>query len=71
MDTFIATAANHRNRHVEKLFRTLFLMMTLLLILPVAIILGTMIWEGAPAISWEPLSASAIPCSACSRCTKR
>ncbi len=50
---FEATAQNRRNRKVEGLFRLLFLWMTCMLILPVALILGVLIYRGGPAISWE------------------
>ena len=50
---FEATAQNRRNRKVEGLFRFLFLWMTCMLILPVALILGVLIVRGGPAISWE------------------
>jgi phosphate transport system permease protein len=48
---FESSELNVRNKRVERLFRTLFLMMTVLLIVPVALILGTLIVKGAPAIS--------------------
>ena len=50
---FEATAQNRRNRKVEGLFRLLFLWMTCMLILPVALILGVLVVRGGPAISWE------------------
>ena len=50
---FEATAQNRRNRQVEGLFRLLFLWMTCMLILPVALILGVLVYRGGPAISWE------------------
>ncbi len=50
---FEATAQNRRNRRVEGVFRLLFLWMTCMLILPVALILGVLIVRGGPAISWE------------------
>ncbi|MDE2691885.1 MAG: phosphate ABC transporter permease PstA [Acidobacteriota bacterium] len=50
---FEATAQNRRNQRVEGLFRLLFLWMTCMLILPVALILGVLIVRGGPAISWE------------------
>jgi len=50
---FEATAQNRRNLKVEGLFRLLFLWMTCMLILPVALILGVLIVRGGPAISWE------------------
>ncbi len=55
---FEATARNRRNRNVEGLFRLLFLWMTCMLILPVALILGVLIYRGGPAISWEFLFTS-------------
>ncbi|MDE2923673.1 MAG: phosphate ABC transporter permease PstA [Acidobacteriota bacterium] len=50
---FEATVQNRRNRKVEGLFRLLFLWMTCMLILPVALILGVLVYRGGPAISWE------------------
>ncbi len=50
---FEATARNRRNRKVEGLLRLLFLWMTCMLILPVALILGVLVVRGGPAISWE------------------
>jgi len=50
---FAATELNIQNKRRESLVRLLFLMMTLLLILPVVMILGTLIYKGGPAISWE------------------
>ncbi|MXW01921.1 MAG: phosphate ABC transporter permease PstA [Holophagales bacterium] len=57
---FEATAQNRRNRKVEGLFRLLFLWMTCMLILPVALILGVLIVRGGPAISWEFLFTQPI-----------
>ena len=53
---FASTELDERNRRVEWLFRTLFLLMTLILIVPVALILGVLIHKGSPVISWEFLS---------------
>jgi len=50
---FATTPLNERNRRRESLFRLLFLMMALLLILPVAIILLTLVIKGGPAVSFE------------------
>ena len=50
---FAATELNIKNRRREALIRMLFLLMTTLLILPVLTILGTLIYKGGPAISWE------------------
>ena len=48
---FEATELDVRNRKVERLVRTLFLMMALLLIVPVLLILGILIHRGGPVIS--------------------
>ena len=48
---FQASELNHRDRRVQRLYQVLFLVMTLLLILPVVIILGTLIYKGGPVIS--------------------
>ena len=57
---FAATDLNMQNRRREALVRILFMLMTLLLIVPVLLILGTLIWKGGPAISWEFLFADPI-----------
>ena len=50
---FEVSALNKSNMRVEKLYRTLFLMMVLLLVLPVLIILGTLVVKGGSIISFE------------------
>ncbi len=50
---FEATALNVRNRKVERLFRLLFLTMTLLLILPVAVILIILAYKGGSVLSMD------------------
>jgi phosphate transport system permease protein len=55
---FEATALNRRNARRQKLFRLGLCAMTGLLILPVALILGTLIYKGAPVISFEFLFSS-------------
>jgi phosphate transport system permease protein len=55
---FEISALNQRNKKVERLFRTLFLMMVLLLVLPVIVILATLIIKGGPIISFEFLFTS-------------
>ncbi len=50
---FQTTKLNQRNRKVERLWRLLFLMMTLLLVLPVVVILGILIYKGSPALSLD------------------
>jgi phosphate transport system permease protein len=50
---FEATLLNRRNKTTQKLFRAVLGAMTGLLILPVILILGTLIWKGAPVVSFE------------------
>ncbi len=52
-DTFASSDVNLRKQKVQKLFQTLFGLMTVLLILPVAAILGTMVYKGGSVISME------------------
>jgi phosphate transport system permease protein len=48
---FESTELNAQNRRAEALWRALFLLMNLLLILPVVLILGVLIYKGGPVIS--------------------
>ena len=48
---FEISELNRRNKKTQKLFQILFMMMTLLLITPVLIILGTLIYKGGSIIS--------------------
>ena len=48
---FEISALNIRNQRVQRLYQTLFLLMTVLLITPVLIILATLIVKGGPVIS--------------------
>ena len=48
---FQASELNHRDRRTQRLYQVLFLAMTVLLILPVVIILGTLVYKGGPVIS--------------------
>jgi phosphate transport system permease protein len=50
---FEATSLNRRNQTQQKLFRFGLGTMTAILILPVVLILGTLIYKGAPVISFE------------------
>ena len=50
---FAATKLNTRNHRLQWLFRALFGLMTLILIVPVGIILGVLVVRGGPAISLE------------------
>ncbi len=53
MSIFATTALNERNRRVEGLFRTLFGLMTILLVVPVVLIMSVLVWKGGPSISME------------------
>ncbi|MCB1735567.1 MAG: phosphate ABC transporter permease PstA [Gammaproteobacteria bacterium] len=55
---FEATALNRRNDRTQALFRMLFLLMTLVLIVPVLIILTTLIVKGGPVLSVDFLFTS-------------
>ena len=48
---FATTALDERNQKVERVYRRLFLAMTLLLILPVFLILTVLVTRGASALS--------------------
>jgi phosphate transport system permease protein len=50
---FEATELNRRNRKIQGLVRLLFGMMTVLLILPVAVILTVLVWRGGSMLSFE------------------
>ena len=50
---FQASRLNRRNHRVQGLYRNLFGLMTLLLILPVLIILGMLIYKGGSALSMD------------------
>ncbi|MES9991359.1 MAG: phosphate ABC transporter permease PstA [Candidatus Thiodiazotropha sp.] len=50
---FAESELNLRNKRVQNLFRILFLMMTILLVIPVIIILGTLIAKGGSIISLD------------------
>jgi len=48
---FAESALNARNKRVQSLYRTLFMLMTIILIIPVAVILATLIYKGGGIIS--------------------
>jgi phosphate transport system permease protein len=48
---FIESKLNKKNRRVEYLYQTLFITMTLLLILPVVVIMATLVYKGGGIIS--------------------
>ncbi len=51
--TFAATKHEARSLSVQQLVRILFLAVTLLLVLPAVAIIGVLIWEGSPGLSWN------------------
>ncbi len=50
---FTATTLNRRNHRTQRVAGAVFFLMTVALVIPVLIILGTLIVKGGPAISWE------------------
>jgi phosphate transport system permease protein len=56
MSMFAETSLDRRNRRIEWLARATFLLMTVILIVPVALILGILVTKGAPALSWAFLT---------------
>lgn len=50
---FEATALNRSNDRAQRLAKALLLVVTLVLILPVAIILSVLVYEGAPVVSFD------------------
>jgi len=55
---FEASELNLRNQRIQQLYKLLFLLMTLVLIVPVMLILGTLIVKGGPVISIDFLFTS-------------
>jgi phosphate transport system permease protein len=53
---FQTTTLNRKNQRIEKSMGLLFLIMTLMLILPVLLILGLLTYKGAGHLTWEFLS---------------
>lgn len=53
---FEASSLNERNHQTQKLVRAALLLMTTILVVPVLVILGILIIEGAPALSWAFLT---------------
>jgi phosphate transport system permease protein len=51
MSMFVETGKNVRNKRIQALYRSLFMLMTLLLIAPVVIILATLVAKGGSIIS--------------------
>jgi phosphate transport system permease protein len=59
-DMFIESNLNRKNKRIESLYQILFITMTLLLVLPVIIILGTLIYKGGGIISIDFLFTDPI-----------
>lgn len=57
---FEESALNVKNKKVQGLFKTLFMLMTVLLVIPVLVILGTLIYKGGSVISLEFLFSDPI-----------
>jgi phosphate transport system permease protein len=57
---FQESALNVKNRKVQRLFKTLFMLMTVLLVIPVLVIISTLIYKGASVISLEFLFSDPI-----------
>jgi phosphate transport system permease protein len=50
---FAATPLEKRNQTIQSLIRTLLLAVALFLVVPALAILGVLVWEGAPGLSWS------------------
>ena len=50
---FTATTLNRRNHRTQRVAGAAFFLMTVALVIPVLIIIGTLVVKGGPAISWE------------------
>ena len=50
---FTATTLNRRSHRTQNVARAVFFLMTVTLVIPVLIIIGTLVVKGGPAISWE------------------
>ncbi len=57
---FQESALNVKNRKVQRLFKTLFMLMTVLLVIPVLVILSTLIYKGGSVVSLEFLFSDPI-----------
>ncbi len=60
MNHFEVTGSNQKNKRIQELFRILFMMMTLLLVLPVIIILMTLIYKGGSIVTLDFLFSNPI-----------
>ena len=60
MEMFSESLLNKKNKRIQSLYRSLFMMMTLLLVLPVLVILSTLIYKGGGIISVDFLLTDPI-----------
>jgi len=60
MEMFSESLLNKKNKRIQSLYRSLFMMMTVLLILPVLVILSTLIYKGGSIISVDFLLTDPI-----------
>ena len=60
MEMFSESLLNKKNKRIQSLYRSLFMMMTLLLIVPVLVILSTLIYKGGSIISVDFLLTDPI-----------
>lgn len=58
MNHFEVTGINRQNKRIQELFRILFMMMTVLLVLPVIIIMMTLISKGGSVVTFDFLFSS-------------
>lgn len=57
---FQESALNVKNEKVQRLFKTLFMLMTVLLVIPVLVILSTLVYKGGSVVSLEFLFSDPI-----------
>ena len=50
---FEATSLNRRSRRAQSLAKAVLCFTTVVLVIPVLLILGTLVWRGAPVLSWD------------------
>ena len=50
---FAASPLNRRSYRAQGIAKAVFLLMTVALVIPVLVIVGTLVYKGGPAISWE------------------
>lgn len=57
---FQESALNVKNKKVQRLFKTLFMLMTVLLVIPVLVILSTLVYKGGSIVSLEFLFSDPV-----------